>query len=221
MSSETQEQTSQDQGVVAEENNEQVQTTGLDMALVDGRYVRLSVGIEPPEGSEIFLFDDLEGLKLTKLGEIYGDLAGVTAKKFRSPKIAVESIAFQLKKKTPTNPWAPKTYIKATDAAPNRTDKGEKKEKAKKEPTASTITLLAPEDLSDQLKKLAPQARDLVGILVELAAASGTTTFTGDVVSKALNEQKSVERLRTRQSPDRIFAYYRSSLIGSGIIKVA
>lgn len=218
MSNETQEQIDQSQSAAVEESNAPAPTTGLDVAFVEGRFVRLLEGIEIPEGSEVYAFDDLESLTLTKLGEIYGDLAGVTAKKFRSPKIAVESIAFQLKKKTPTNPWAPKVATKAAEPAG---EKGEKKDKPKKEPTSATITLLAPEDLADQLKKLAPQAREIIGILSELALLGNTSTFTSETVSKAINEPKSVERLRTRQSPDRILAYYRSVLISSGIIKVS
>lgn len=218
MSSE--EQTNSDQSVAAVEENASAPTTGLDVALVDGSYVRLLEGVEPPEGSEVYKFDDLDSLELTKLGEIYGALAGVSPKKFKSPKIAVESIAFQLKKRTPTNPWAPRPQTPAS--ADGGTVKTKVKvEKKDKEPTKSVITLLAPDDLAEQLKKLAPQAREVVGILSELAASSGTPTFNSEMVSKALNLPESVARLRTRQSPDRIFAYYRSALIASGIITVA
>lgn len=219
MSSEVQEMNLDQSVEEKEESNAPARTTGLDVALVDGQYFRLAEGVEPPEGAEVFLYDDLESLELTKLGEIYGSLAGVAPKKYRSAKIAVESIAFQLKKKTPTNPWAPKVITKSTEPLAGG-EKGEKKEKAKKEPTATTVTLLAPEDLADQLKKLAPQARDIVGIITDLVSKINTDTITGDVLSQALNEPSAVARLRTRQSPDRIFAYYRSALIASGIIRV-
>lgn len=218
MSSEVQDQTNQDQSVAVEENNAPAPTTGLDVVFVNGHYVRLLEGIEIPEGEAVIQFDDLESLELTKLGEIYGDLAGVSAKKFRQHKIAVESIAFQLKKKTPTNPWAPVVAAKVAEVTG---EKGEKKEKQKKESAPTTITLLAPDDLADQLKKLAPQAREIIGILIDLATTTESSTFNGETLSKAINTPESVSRLRTRQSPDRIFAYYRGALISSGIIRVA
>lgn len=215
----------QNGGTTAEGNGgtaveEVTQVPGFNVVKLGDRFVRMPVAAGVPEGAEVIDLTQIEGMELDKMGELYGELAKTSVKKFKTKKVAIESINYQVGKLPIVDPASGKVTVNspANDTKTNTAAPGEKKERAKK--ALANVELLTPPDAGEKLKKLAPQARELVMLMTEMATAKGSTSLTGDELSAALNTPEFVARLRTRQEPARIFSYYRPVLNKEGFIKL-
>lgn len=153
-----------------------------------------------------------------ELGELYGAVAGVAAKKFKDKKVAIESILYQVAKMPIFDPDAPaQTPQSAAVAAGAKANKAAGTPRESKPKGIAGLELKTPEDTA-ALGKMAPQARELVAILVELAKEKGTMTLSGADVEARIKSQNTIDRLRTKQPPERILAYYRKQLVEAGFI---
>ncbi len=159
--------------------------------------------------------------ELTKdqIGEIYSQIVGTGKKNFKDKRIAIESLVYQVAKMPIFDPNAsPLAAAVLAGAKANKPAKsGEGKKYARKTP--DTFELLQPPDVDKVLKALAPQARELVLIMADLAKEKGSTTFSGTDLNAKLETAESKERLRTRQPALRILQYYKGRLIGDGLIR--
>jgi hypothetical protein len=202
-------------------------STDFIVAKVSGRFLRFQTVEEVPEGAENLLTRTVaEELTNEKLGEIYGIVAGVSTKKFRDKKIALESLTYQIAKLEVFDPNAPVQTIKtpapgeqakavqptAPRPAPTVTPKSDRK-------LSEMFELLSPPETGKLLGDLAPQARELIIIMTELATEKKSTKFSAVELATKLATPETKERLKTRQDPQRIMQYYKGKLIGSGLIK--
>lgn len=223
--------------VIAEENTDEVQpdeaqaegplvenVAGPIFAKVDGRWKKFEDLAEVPVNKEDGPYHPkmLEGMTKNHLGEIYGQIAGVPAKNFKSKEVAIESVVYQANKlpdfgevKSP----AREAFDK--DAAARAVPKaaGSSNKTPAKKPSGN-FELLSPPDVAEKLKALAPQARELVLMAAEFAAEKGSTKFGAIEFSDYISVPERAARLHTRQEPVRILTYYRSKLDDAGLLKM-
>ena len=132
--------------------------------------------------------------------------------------MAIESLAYQVAKMPVFDPNAPKPEPAAKGTKPAKAADGEKKYARK---TPDTFELLQPAELDKVMRGLAPQARELVLIMTDLAKEKGATSFSGTDLNEKLKIPEVGARLRTKQDPLRILQYYKGKLIAVGLIKVS
>lgn len=156
----------------------------------------------------------LESMTKEQLGELYAKLAGVPSKYFKVKAVALESIDYQVKK-LPL--YDPNPAPKAAAPAEGKSSAAPKARSLKIE----VYEVLQPEGSEEILKKLAPQAREVVSIMLDLAAARGTTKLEGADLANFMSEPETAKRLNTRQDPARILKYYKSKLVELGLLAVS
>jgi len=184
------------------------------LAKIDGKLLRFQDAGAVPEGSETITLESAREMTKEALGALYADVAHTSPKNFKDKKVAIDSIVYQVAKMPVFDPNAPKVA-----AAPTELKKKEQKAAAK---AAEVIELLCPTELPKVLEGIAPQARELVLIMGELVTETGNEAkFTSSQLAKKLASEGISERLKTRQEPGRIFAYYKGVLIGKGLIRVS
>ena len=195
------------------------------LAKVSGAFLKFaSVDQVPAEGVELGPLDaeSLGSLTLEQMGEVYGSVAGVNPKKFKTKEVGIESILYQARKMPTFDPSRPR--VAATAPAPKS-----KKDKAARSADVSggkfarkegeVFELVAPENSASVVAKLAPQAQELLLIIAELAKEKGSATVLGADLNAALSRPEVKDRLRTKQDPLRILQYYKGKLIGSGLLR--
>jgi hypothetical protein len=190
---------------------------------IDGRVVRLQTPEAAPEGAEVITHESAMDLSLEVLGELYGSIAGVNAKKFKTKRVAIECIGYQVAKLPIFDPNAkkvgPPRIAKGVQVAPGVVNVIDGKKVGRK--STDQFELLKVVDPATTLAKLAPQARELVAIMADLAAEKSSTIFAGPDLEEFLAKPEIGARLKTRQEPTRILQYYKAKLITLGVIRVS
>jgi hypothetical protein len=192
--------------------------TGPVVAIVlgkmDGKVRRFSSERAVPEGVEPTTDATLEAASKEQVAELYALVAGVLPKGFRDKETALSSLRYQVSKMPFADRPGQSVGLPASGAAkPAKAAKGARK-------GAETYELLTPSNFAELAADLPPQARELVGIMVDLAKERGATKFTGVDLQARLNEPASVARLKTKQEPIRILTYYEGRMIGAGLLRV-
>ena len=188
------------------------------VAKVDGKYIRFQDVEAAPKDTLVLTNDVVSGMTMTEISELYSAIAGVSPKKFKDKRVAIESLAYQVVKMAIFDPNAPKPEPAAKGAKPAKAADGEKKYARK---TPDTFELLQPAELDKVMRGLAPQARELVLIMTDLAKEKGATSFSGTDLNEKLKIPEVGARLRTKQDPLRILQYYKGKLISVGLIRVS
>ena len=192
------------------------------VAKVGGKFLRFATReAVPSEGVDEgpYTPDIVREMTKEAIGELYSAVAGVSPKKFKDKRVAIESLAYQVAKMTVFDPSVPKPEpppVKGGKATPSVN--GEKKYARK---TPDTFELLQPAELDKVMRGLAPQARELVLIMTDLAKEKGATSFSGTDLNEKLKIPEVGARLRTKQDPLRILQYYKGKLISVGLIRVS
>ena len=188
---------------------------------ISDRYRKFADISDVPAGTDaanVIVAESLGEMTKDQLGELYGAVAGVAAKKFKDKKVAIESILYQVAKMPIFDPDAPaQTPQSAAVAAGAKANKAAGAPRESKPKGIAGLELKTPEDAT-ALGKMAPQARELVSILADLAKEKGTTALSGADVEARIKSQSTIDRLRTKQPPERILAYYRKALVEAGFI---
>ena len=192
--------------------------TAFVVAKVDGKYVRLPNKESAPPDVEVITEETVAEMTKDAIGELYSAIAGVSPKKFKDKRVAIESLAYQVVKMAIFDPNAPKPEPAAKGAKPAKAADGEKKYARK---TPDTFELLQPAELDKVMRGLAPQARELVLIMTDLAKEKGATSFSGTDLNEKLKIPEVGARLRTKQDPLRILQYYKGKLISVGLVRVS
>jgi len=172
-----------------------------------------------PEGAEPLTPEIVAEMTKDAIGELYSAIAGVPSKKFKDKKIGLESLAYQVAKMRIFDPSAPAVAAKVDKPAKVAKVAGEKAARAAKVP--STLELQQPEKLDEVLRDLAPQARELVAIMADLAKEKGATSFSSADIAEYIKRPEVAARLRTKQDPQRILQYYKNELISAGFVRVS
>jgi hypothetical protein len=193
--------------------------TAFVVAKVDGKYVRLLNKESAPPDVEVITEATVAEMTKDAIGELYSAIAGVSPKKFKDKRVAVESLAYQVAKMSVFDPNAPKPEPAAKGAKPVKAAADGDKKYARKTP--DTFELLQPAELDKVMRGLAPQARELVLIMTDLAKEKGATSFSGTDLNEKLKIPEVGARLRTKQDPLRILQYYKGKLISVGLIRVS
>ena len=191
--------------------------TAFVVAKINDKWVRFKDKDSVPCGVDLVTEVIAAEMTVDDIGDLYSKIAGVSPKKFKNKKVAIESLAYQVAKMAVFDPNAPKPEPVAKGAKPAKAADGEKKYARK---TPDTFELLQPEKLDEVMRGLAPQARELVLIMTDLAKEKGATSFSGTDLNEKLRIPEVGARLRTKQDPLRILQYYRGKLIGVGLIRV-
>ena len=189
------------------------------IAKVGEKYVRFADLASVPEGAEPLTPEIVAEMTKDAIGELYSAIAGVPSKKFKDKKIGLESLAYQVAKMRIFDPSAPAVAAKVDKPAKVAKVAGEKAARAAKVP--STLELQQPEKLDEVLRDLAPQARELVAILADLAKEKGATSFSSADIAEYIKRPEVAARLRTKQDPQRILQYYKNELISAGFVRVS
>jgi hypothetical protein len=191
------------------------------VAKVGGKFLRFATReAVPSEGVDEgpYTPDIVREMTKEAIGELYSAVAGVSPKKFKDKRVAIESLAYQVAKMAIFDPSAPKPEPVAKGVKPAKAADGEKKYARK---TPDTFELLQPAELDKVMRGLAPQARELVLIMTDLAKEKGATSFSGTDLNEKLKIPEVGARLRTKQDPLRILQYYKGKLISVGLIRVS
>ena len=152
---------------------------------------------------------------------LYGRVAGVPPKKFKTSKALLESLEYQASK-------LPLYGIKQPESAPQeqagrpdaRAANGNRTREPRK--SADRITILSPANHAELFKKLPAQAKALITLMTELAGELGTTELPGAQLLGKLAEPRSIEMMsNTKQPPLRILGYYSSRLTSEGWIRTS
>ena len=189
------------------------------IAKVGEKYVRFADLASVPEGAEPLTPEIVAEMTKDAIGELYSAIAGVPSKKFKDKKIGLESLAYQVAKMRIFDPSAPAVAAKVDKPAKVAKVAGEKAARAAKVP--STLELQQPEKLDEVLRDLAPQARELVAIMADLAKEKGATSFSSADIAEYIKRPEVAARLRTKQDPQRILQYYKNELISAGFVRVS
>ena len=192
------------------------------IAIVDGRYARFDTTTNHEGLEGVVTQELLPNMTKEALGELYGKLASVSTKNFKTKEIAIESVAYQVAKMSIFDPNAPKPVpvVKGTKKTSGTTTAatGDKKY-ARKAP--DVFELINVPDAAAALKNLAPQAQEIVLAMTELVELKGSPSFTSEEIVAHLNKSEIAARLNTVQEPVRILKYYKGKLISAGLIKVS
>lgn len=184
------------------------------IAKLDGKFLRFKTAEMVPSGIEAITEESINEMTKEKLGELYGAVAGVEAKKFKDRRVAVDSLLYQFGKLPKYDPVAPAETKPAKATAPAKVGKHQKKD-------TEVYKVMSPPNSSKILGGLAPQARELFLIMVELAESQNSDSFSGADLDLKLNQDSSMKRLNTRQDPGRILSYYKGKMIGLGLIQTS
>ena len=203
--------------VPAKEENPVAATTFV-VAKTNDRWVRFKDKDSVPCGVDLVTEVIAAEMTVDDIGDLYSKIAGVSPKKFKNKKVAIESLAYQVAKMAIFDPNAPKPEPAAKGAKPAKAADGEKKYARK---TPDTFELLQPAELDKVMRGLAPQARELVLIMTDLAKEKGATSFSGTDLNEKLKIPEVGARLRTKQDPLRILQYYKGKLISVGLVRVS
>ena len=203
--------------VPAKEENP-VAATAFVVAKTNDRWVRFKDKDSVPCGVDLVTEVIAAEMTVDDIGDLYSKIAGVSPKKFKNKKVAIESLAYQVAKMPVFDPNAPKPEPAAKGTKPAKAADGEKKYARK---TPDTFELLQPAELDKVMRGLAPQARELVLIMTDLAKEKGATSFSGTDLNEKLKIPEVGARLRTKQDPLRILQYYRGKLISAGFVRVS
>lgn len=198
-----------------EDKGTRTQIDDFIIAKVEDRFLRFGTLDTVPEGAEALTKAKVEELPKDKIGELYGSIAGVSAKNFKDKRVAVESLLYQVAKMPIFDPSAPKVEAKPTEKGTASS--------APRVPRKSneTFQLLNPPEMDKIVKGLAPQARELVLIMTDLASEKKSATFSGADLEAKLQTEDAKNRLRTKQDTMRILQYYKGKLISSGLIRTS
>jgi hypothetical protein len=195
------------------------------VAKVGGKFLRFATReAVPSEGIEEgpYNLDVVNDMTVETVGELYSKIAGVSPKKFKNKKVAVESLSYQVAKMPIFDPNAVKSPLAEAVKAGARANKpaadGDKKYARK---TPDTFELLQPAELDKVMRGLTPQARELVLIMTDLAKEKGAVSFAGNDLNEYLKKPEVAARLRTKQDPLRILQYYKGALISKGLVRVS
>jgi hypothetical protein len=191
--------------------------TAFVVAKINDKWVRFKDKDSVPCGVDLVTEVIAAEMTVDDIGDLYSKIAGVSPKKFKNKKVAIESLAYQVAKMAVFDPNAPKPEPAAKGTKPAKATDGEKKYARK---TPDTFELLQPAELDKVMRGLAPQARELVLIMTDLAKEKGATSFSGTDLNEKLKIPEVGARLRTKQDPLRILQYYRGKLIGVGLVRV-
>ena len=191
--------------------------TAFVVAKINDKWVRFKDKDSVPCGVDLVTEVIAAEMTVDDIGDLYSKIAGVSPKKFKNKKVAIESLAYQVAKMAVFDPNAPKPEPAAKGTKPAKAADGEKKYARK---TPDTFELLQPAELDKVMRGLAPQARELVLIMTDLAKEKGATSFSGTDLNEKLKIPEVGARLRTKQDPLRILQYYRGKLIGVGLVRV-
>lgn len=187
------------------------------LARVGERFLRFGSVDLVPTGSQPITLATLEGMPKDLVEDIYSKVAGIMPKTFKDKGLAVSSLAYQVGKMQlhdPAAPAAPQLEEPRANVRPTKAERATRK-------GAEVFELLTISDFGKVTNTLAPQARELVAIMVELAREKGSTTFTGAELQAKLQEPASLARLKTKQDPLRVLAYYTGRMIGAGLIRTS
>ena len=193
--------------------------TAFVVAKINDKWVRFKDKDSVPCGVDLVTEVIAAEMTVDDIGDLYSKIAGVSPKKFKNKKVAIESLAYQVAKMTVFDPSVPKPEpppVKGGKATPSVN--GEKKYARK---TPDTFELLQPAELDKVMRGLAPQARELVLIMTDLAKEKGAVTFAGNDLGEFLKKPEVAARLRTKQDPLRILQYYKGALISKGLVRVS
>jgi hypothetical protein len=197
-----------------------VQITDFVVAKLGGKFLRFQTVEEVPADAEAAItLASASAMTKEQLGEIYSFVAGVSPKNFKSAKIALDSLTYQVGKMPIFDPSAPKAEPVVAGKGEAKASKGTGEKFARK--SDEMFELLSPPETAKVLQGLAPQARELVLIMTELAAEKKDTKFSGADLNAKLKIPEVSARLRTKQDPLRILQYYKGRLIGAGLIKTS
>ena len=192
--------------------------TAFVVAKINDRWVRFKDKDSVPCGVDLVTEVIAAEMTVDDIGDLYSKIAGVSPKKFKNKKVAIESLAYQVVKMPVFDPNAPKPEPAAKGAKPAKAADGEKKYARK---TPDTFELLQPAELDKVMRGLAPQARELVLIMTDLAKEKGATSFSGTDLNEKLKIPEVGARLRTKQDPLRILQYYKGKLISVVLVRVS
>lgn len=192
--------------------------TAFVAAKINDKWVRFKDKDSVPCGVDLVTEVIAAEMTVDDIGDLYSKIAGVSPKKFKNKKVAIESLAYQVAKMAIFDPNAPKPEPVAKGAKPVKAADGEKKYARK---TPDTFELLQPAELDKVTRGLAPQARELVLIMTDLAKEKGAVTFAGNDLGEFLKKPEVAARLRTKQDPLRILQYYKGALISKGLVRVS
>ena len=192
--------------------------TAFVVAKINDKWVRFKDKDSVPCGVDLVTEVIAAEMTVDDIGDLYSKIAGVSPKKFKNKKVAIESLAYQVAKIAVFDPNAPKPEPAAKGTKPAKAADGEKKYARK---TPDTFELLQPAELDKVMRGLAPQARELVLIMTDLAKEKGATSFSGTDLNEKLKIPEVGARLRTKQDPLRILQYYKGKLISVGLIRVS
>lgn len=205
----------------------EVQIKDFIAAKIDGQFKRFKDAESVPDGAtDLITPAILNEMTKEQVSQLYGHVAGTNPKNFKSKTVAIDSIAYQAGKLPIYDPTPKPTAAtpapegKKAPAATLSTGTAEGKEKYERR-APNKYELLSPENVAKILTGLAPQARELVTIMTELATDTDSPTFTeADLLAK-LALPDVAARLRTRQDPSRILQYYKAKLVSTGLVRVS
>ncbi len=199
-------------------NKSEDQTSSVDFILgkVGSRLLRFQKIEEVPTDVSPITLETVREMSKEEIGELYGRVAGVQPKNFKDKKIAIESLVYQVAKMATTDP-----RLAAVDTNTGAQGNGKQVEENLARKSSEVFELLAPVDADAALSGLAPQARELMLIMTELAQEKGSTKFSAGDLSTKLTSPVVIERLKTKQDPLRILQYYKGKLIGVGLIRTS
>jgi hypothetical protein len=184
-----------------------------------GQFAEGQEGFSPVVGSVSFVTESNAGqLPLAELGELYGEIAGTQAKKFKDAKIAVESLAYQVGKLKFTDPLAPTPAPQAKAPANGKASRESKPLKAPLDEKKSTYVLLTPDGAAEAVGKIPPQARAIVSALADVVKVKGVPEVSAAELEARLTAADSP--LTTRQPVMRIVGYYMKKLVEVGLLQV-
>lgn len=150
----------------------------------------------------------LTSMTKEELEDLYSSLAGVPIKKFKTPKVALENVAYQISKMPVRD-----SMVLATQSQPASTVR-----KYERKSPNKYILLVGP-DTEKALRDMAPQARECVSIMGDFAKELGRLEFDEEELRERFEASR--DRLSTKQSPWRILQYYRAKLISSNLMRVS
>ncbi len=170
-------------------------------------FVRYGSRAAVPEGVVAVSEDVLTSMAKEELEDLYSSIAMVPPKKFKSAKVALENVLYQVLKMP----------IYGEKIAGLQAQVGSSQRKYERKSPNKYVLVLG-EDADKQLKDMAPQARECVSIMGDFARELGRLEFGEDELRARF--EASSDRLGTKQDPWRVLQYYRGKLIGSNLLKV-
>ena len=209
---------------MTEEVGTAAQVEDFILASVGGKFLRFNTIEAVPEGSDVITLARLTDMPIEKIGELYGAVAGVNSKNFKNRVVAVDSFTYQVKKLPIHDPDAPVAAVQPTAAAGKVGKVGGARatpaERASKK-AGETFELLSPPDVDKAMGGLAPQAKELIAVMVELSKEGGSVKLPRRILEDRLRTPDVVSRMRTRQDPTRIMQYYQKKLVDRGLLRVS